>query len=210
MTETLPFPLGTFLDDTDSAGNYVRNQWQGRVFSLPSDTVPVAGASASRRSGMNWTVMCVRNVSTIALVPSRVAKLKATTDGISTLHEVSGYANVIATPNVGIVDEFLPAAGVPNKALFWLFIGGPVYVRTPPLQADFNSSIAIDGPLVSAASGTSLTDTDGGRIANPGTPGSATAAMQFADAIFARAMEAKVDTAVNTLVLVNLLPKIAA
>jgi len=61
-------------------------------------------------------------------------------------NDVGGYA---AVGNVGgVVDEFLPAAGVPINALFWLVMEGPSLV-----QADNASTFAIGDHVLPGTNG---------------------------------------------------------
>jgi hypothetical protein len=72
---------------------------------------------------------CVRNVAGSPLLPKRVAKFKSSsTDPRIYGNQVDGYATIGLAG--GVVDEFLPAAGVPNNELFWLVVDGPTKVTT--------------------------------------------------------------------------------
>lgn len=64
--------------------------------------------------------IAVRNTSGGALLPGQVVKGKTT----ALLSEVDGNADV-DSPIVGVVDEYLPAAGVANNDIFWLVVNGP-------------------------------------------------------------------------------------
>lgn len=105
------------------------------------DENPTTGALNSNR-----TVECiaVKNTSGSALLPGQVAKFK--NDALLT--EVDGLA-VAATTMMGIVDEYLPAAGVPNGEVFWLVVRGP---STVVKTATSVSSGAAYGPSATAGS----------------------------------------------------------
>lgn len=73
----------------------------------------------------NLQVVCIllRNLTGGALLPSQAVLFSATTPSTGTGATVTqtGTQNVF----FGIVDEYLPAAGVPNNDVFWLVIKGP-------------------------------------------------------------------------------------
>lgn len=102
----------------------------------------------------NRTVECiaVKNVSGGALLPGAVVKFKdAATSGQFSggiLGEVDGGA-VAATTLMGIVDEYLPAAGVADKEVFWLVVRGP---STVTKTATSVSAGAAYGPSATAGS----------------------------------------------------------
>lgn len=105
------------------------------------DEHPVSGAILSNR-----TVECiaVKNTSGAALLPGAVAKFKDS----AILSEVDGLA-VAATTLMGIVDEYLPAAGVPDGEVFWLVVRGP---STVTKTATSVSAGAAYGPSATAGS----------------------------------------------------------
>jgi hypothetical protein len=105
------------------------------------DEDPKTGAIKSNR-----TVECiaVKNTSGSALLPGAVAKFKDS----AILTEVDGGA-VAATVLMGVVDEYLPAAGVPNNEVFWLVVRGP---STVTKTATSVSAGAAYGPSATAGS----------------------------------------------------------
>jgi len=70
----------------------------------------------------NVPVKCVamRNTSGAALLPKVLAKAEAA----AILTGVDGDATA-DSPVVGVVDEYLPAAGVAANDIFWLVVSGP-------------------------------------------------------------------------------------
>lgn len=105
------------------------------------DEHPVTGVINSNR-----TVECiaVKNTSGSALLPGQVAKFKDS----AILTEVDGLA-VAATTLMGVVDEYLPASGVPNNEVFWLVVRGP---STVTKTATSVSAGAAYGPSATAGS----------------------------------------------------------
>lgn len=202
--DTLPYPLG------ESVPYSAKNPHWGRAFNIPARFAPVGASPVDRYD--NWRVRLVRNVSGVALLPSLVA-IKDLTNGGTTYHRSClGVANTEGARGWGVVDEFLPAAGVPNGDFFWLFEQGPVKAWTGATSADYNGDIAIGAPLITAATGSGVTDTAaGGRLANldDSTPADATAAkaqsMASLNACNAFALEAKTANTTPALILIQLL-----
>jgi hypothetical protein len=113
--------------------------------------------SGADPSGRPIHVRVVRNASGVNLKPRRVVRYKAA-DPLET--QVDGYVSALADRPAGVVDEFLPAAGVPANDLFYIVIDGPTELTQPATHA----SLAIGDRLVPAA-GTSATNDDAGRVA---------------------------------------------
>lgn len=105
------------------------------------DEDPKTGALKSNR-----TVECiaVKNTGAAALLPGQVAKFK----DAAILSEVDGLA-VAATALMGVVDEYLPAAGVPVGEVFWLVVRGP---STVTKTATSVAAGAAYGPSATAGS----------------------------------------------------------
>lgn len=113
------------------------------------DEDPKTGALKSNR-----TVECVavKNTSGSALLPGSVAKFKAS----AILSEVDGLAST-STLLMGVVDEYLPAAGVANNEVFWLVVAGP-------------STVTKTSTSVSAGAAYGLSATDGSAAAQSTNP----------------------------------------
>jgi hypothetical protein len=94
----------------------------------------------------NHTVECVavKNTSGNPLLPGEVVKFKAA----ALLTEVDAKA-VAADVFLGVVDEYLPAAGVPNNEVFWVVVNGP---STVTKTASSVSAGATLGPSSTAGS----------------------------------------------------------
>ncbi len=106
---------------------------------------------ASYRSGKYVTCRLTRNASGGALLPKRFAKYK--TDGATgDIYggQVSGYGDTVGQLG-GVVDEFLPAAGVAADGLFWLVIQGPTKMTT---AATGDTNISIGNAVIPSTSGT--------------------------------------------------------
>ncbi len=92
----------------------------------------------------NRMVLCriMRNMTTVALLPKRVGVVT-----LSSPNRVVGYCNTTAQKLACVVDEFLPAAGVPYGDLFWGVVRGPAVVKS---ETTPTNAIAVDDILVAA------------------------------------------------------------
>ena len=118
---------GNAIDTTKYDGVYL----EGKDFVF-EDVDPrdqgAPGGSVGQRSGRYVRCRIVRNVSGIALLPSRMVSGQKTAGVFR--RRVDGYVTTSAGDRLGVVDEYLPAAGVPNGDLFWCVIAGPALVLT--------------------------------------------------------------------------------
>jgi hypothetical protein len=107
------------------------------------DENPTTGAINSNR-----TVECiaVKNTSGSALVPGAVAKFK----DAAILTEVDGLATT-STALMGIVDEYLPSAGVADGEVFWLVVRGPSTVTKTATSVSAGASYGLSATAGSAA-----------------------------------------------------------
>lgn len=178
-----PIALGTTLKDWKTGETIVTHWAQGRLFDVENvQAQSGTRTAATRPNGSTLKVMVVRNVSGGVLLPKRTVQLKTDNTLHGILNEVHGYANTVAAPLCGFVDPYLPSTGVPDDNLFLMVVHGPMYAVMSGTEADTLGDITVGLPLVTAATGTSLTDTDGGRVAraNPAAPADATAAQAAA------------------------------
>jgi hypothetical protein len=118
----------------------------------------------------NRPVECiaVKNVSGGALLPGSVVKFKAA----ATANQFSGgilgevdatatTANALPAANglIGVVDEYLPSAGVADKEVFWLVISGPTTVTKTATSVDAGAVVGTSATAGSAAAHTANTTT---------------------------------------------------
>lgn len=96
----------------------------------------------------NRTVECiaVKNTSGSALLPGAVAKFK----DAAILTEVDGLATT-STALMGIVDEYLPAAGVADGEVFWLVVRGPSTVTKTATSVAAGAAYGLSATAGSAA-----------------------------------------------------------
>lgn len=153
------FPLGqTYFNGTTPAtstdyGTTQSLEGTERTFENRNVTDPI-----TVRTGGNIECVLVRNVATIALLPSQAVTWKSGQEG----KQVDGLVKLDAAEIAGIVDDRLPAAGVPVGDLFWLMRKGQVLALTSR-EADAQSSIAARAFLVARTAAAS-TSTTAGRL----------------------------------------------
>lgn len=107
------------------------------------DEDPKTGALLSNRL---VECLAVKNTSGSALLPGSVAKFKDT----AILTEVDGLATT-STALMGVVDEYLPAAGVANNEVFWLVVRGPSTVTKTATSVSAGASYGLSATAGSAA-----------------------------------------------------------
>lgn len=120
-------------------------------------------------SGRPIRVKVVRNRSGVNLKPGRIAHFLASSSyPLETA--VDGYTVALGDRPAGIVDEFLPAAGVIPNDLFYIVVDGPTAVVQ---GATTQTSVAIGDRLVPATFGSTAGDDLGGRFGKQDLTGSA-------------------------------------
>lgn len=160
----------------------------------PSNSFP------SRGLGLPVVCRVVRNVSGIAILPRRLVTLSAA--GFLGMR-CDGYADVTAEGPVFPVDEYLPAAGVPNNDLFYVVVKGPALVKTS-LAGNAENVIAVGDGMVALTGATSGATTSGRMNRQDLTGATVPLASQIQNR-FGRAMSARTtaNTDSDTLVLVG-------
>ena len=159
---TPPMALGEVLQGTDSNGNLIRTELQGKIWEFDYPTDAANGAVANK--GMSVRAVLVRNTSGITLLGKRLVTFDLT-GGENSFGKVDGYAEVLGHLNIAIADSWLPSSGVAANQLFWAIISGPCQVLTPAAGAGFNGDIAQGADLIAATAATSQTS-DAGRVSN--------------------------------------------
>jgi hypothetical protein len=113
-------------------------------------------------TGRPIRVKVVRNISGVPLLPGRVARFEAASTSTSPFEcHVDGYAYQATDVVAGIVDEFLPAAGVAPNDLFYVVFDGPTQVLT---GATTVAAISPGSPLTPAFYGATQLDPLAGRV----------------------------------------------
>ena len=115
-----------------------------------------AGASKAPRTGGETVMILVRNASGRTLLPKMTVVWKAGYIGT----RVDGFSAVESGVVAGVVDEWLPSAGVANNDLFWLAVKGPHLC----LKESASSTIAYDNWVAAITAAASTTSTTAGRV----------------------------------------------
>ena len=109
-----PFALGQTLGVSSTSDG---TGWVGAVKEF-TDINPTTGVIRSNRRKV---CVAVRNTSGAALLPKKLVTF-------SGIDSADGQNTVAGNEFVGVVDEFLPAAGVAANDVFWVTIEGPTEV----------------------------------------------------------------------------------
>ena len=156
-----PFSLGQTLgvsSATDGTG------WVGTVKVFP-DVNPTTGVIRSNRVKK---CVAVRNTSAGALLPKRLVRFAVGTAGTAVFSAVDGYAAVTNNEVVGVVDEYLPSAGVAVNDVFWVTVDGPTEVA----HALSGTAVSV-GDRLAAITAATTGATTAGRV-TPSAVGAAT------------------------------------
>jgi hypothetical protein len=159
----------------------------------------VSGGVNQLRSVNDVTCIFVRNSSGVALLPKRLVTWKSGQRG----KQVDGYARLDWTDVAGVVDEWLPTAGVAANDYFWLVVKGPTLCTTAA-SGDALNVIGVDDNLVSLTAAASTHSTTSGRVQSfvvGGTTNITAAYSQILNTI-GKAMSAKTTANTNADVLV--------
>ncbi len=116
---------------------------------------PSSTGQASRRTNNFRQTIVVRNTSGVALLPGRAAIWSSTFFG----KRVSGMCYTTAQAIAGIVDDSLPAAGVPTNDLFHLVVSGPCLIRQA--LSNLGADLAQDDWVYAITAATSQATTSG-------------------------------------------------
>jgi hypothetical protein len=117
-----------------------------------TDCDPRTNNSGVFLSNRPVTCIAVRNTSGAPLLPGAVVKFKKA----AILDEVDGPAAAATDAPLGVVDEYLPAAGVANNDVCWVVVSGPTAINTAATLAA--------GAFVTATAGAAATGTQANAI----------------------------------------------
>lgn len=166
--EALPFARGETFYNGNSETGYIAElgaggiNLEGKEFLAEIPAVnQYNSAAVADPSGRQVRVRCCRNRSSINLLPGRIARWATGTTpnaGYPYGTGSDGYYYQVTDPIAGVIDELLPAAGVPPGDLFWLVIKGATNLITPP----GGSPSVANSAQVAAVTGTSAVSADAG------------------------------------------------
>lgn len=154
--EAPPFERGEY--QTDGVAHLVGQEWKIEDIDFGSTAV---GAKTAR-SNRFVTIRLVKNGSTAVIRPKHLVQYSTTAGEYGLV--VLADCRLSAQDWAGVADEFLPSAGVPVGAYFYIVVEGPSKVITPDAGSAFNGDISVGSVLV-AATAASSTGTTGGRVA---------------------------------------------
>lgn len=140
------------------------------VFEVNSQGIsqpPTTATQVYDPSGRAVRVRVVQNKSGVLLKPGRIAHYLAS-DPYET--QVDGYTFAVGDRPAGVIDEFLPPAGVAIDDLFYLVVEGP----TKFTQLSASAAILVSGDRLVPGTGTSATNNDAGRVAKGDYSGATT------------------------------------
>ena len=186
-----PFALGQTLGVTSATDG---KNWVGVVKHFP-DVNPITGVVRSNRLK---TCVAVRNTSGAALLPKRVVAFDTTTAGLSSFTDTKGYSAVTNEERVGVVDEYLPAAGVAANDVYWVTVDGPTEVAV----ALSGSDIAV-GDRLSAITAVTAGATTAGRVTASGVGAATTGAGNNGLGVLGRACSTGATTGAAVLAVVK-------
>lgn len=187
-SQNLPLARGEY-DDASRMGGLVGHEW------VVDDRDP--DDLTNRRSEHQVTLRLVKNSSGVALLPKYGVTFKAGTKRT----EVDGYSRTTAADgkSVVLVDEFLPAAGVPDGAYFYVVVHGPAMALMPASQT---ADVAEEDVLVALTAAASTHSTTAGRVTPQSLAGATTPLGNQINGAFARALSAKSSSSTNSDILV--------
>lgn len=155
--EAPPFERGEYQTSGDNFATQLGKEWVFEDINWGSTSPGVK----TYRSGKKVTCRLVKNGSTAVILPKHLVRYSATAGEYGEV--VNGDARTTAEDWAGVADEFLPAAGVPVGAYFFIVVNGPSKVITPDAGGSFNGDIAV-GQMLVAATAAASTGTTSGRV----------------------------------------------
>lgn len=163
QVDLLPWDIGL---TAGAAGITDAQQWEGKMFTVEDwdrSTVPWKLRTYDGTGGPSYkTILIVRNVSTIALLPRRLVAFKAG----QYAKQVDGYTRLLLQEGYP-VDEFLPAAGVPVNDLFYVVVSGRAECKPDTANANataYAPTTAVPSVLVAQTLATSTNTTASGCV----------------------------------------------
>lgn len=115
------------------------------------DEDPKTGALKSNRP---VECVAVKNVSGGALLPGQVVRFKASATSGQFSGGIIGEVDALATTSdalIAVVDEYLPAAGVADKEVFWVVTRGPSTVLKTSTSVAAGATYGLSATAGSAA-----------------------------------------------------------
>jgi hypothetical protein len=186
LYENLPFERGATYGATDADNG---EHLEGKEY---------VHEDKRHGTGLFVKVRIVRNTSAAALLPKRLVQFPALAGKYE--ERAAGYTAVTAQRGY-VVDEFLPAAGVPVNDLFYVVVEGPTLIKTS-LAGNGENVIALNDPLHALTGATSGATTSGRVITGVFTGATAALAGQIRNVV-GHALSAATTANTNSDLLIN-------
>jgi len=184
-------PLGR--GQIDSEGGLTT--FLGRVYVLNDVPLSTSNTASAPRTSHNVFVRVVRNNSGFALLPGRAVAWQAG----SNMTAVAGYTRTSAADIAGIVDERVPASGVPDGDDFLIVVHGPSLILND--IASGATTVITEGDYLVALTAVTSGATTAGRLATADFTGATSPlALNIAN-IIGRAISAAATANTNSSVL---------
>ena len=149
---------GTVITATQDPLQLIGHDWE---FEDINWALTGAVGAKQLRSQRRVTCRVVKNIAGIALLPSRVANASTVqTDGRTFENSIDGYTTTSAAFALGVVDEWLPAAGVAANDFFYIVTKGPTTILTD-LAGGANNVFSVGTVVVALTAATSQATTAG-------------------------------------------------
>jgi hypothetical protein len=161
--EDLPFPIGQMYHGDGTPALADAPQLEGKEYWVEHVNPNSGGVVDPAVSGRRKRVRIVRNVSATAMLPKRIAKMNVGGSGLEFLSQTNGFATVVGEKGYP-VDEYLPAAGAPQYALYYVVVEGPATVVT---AAAGDTNIALGSMVIPSTDG-KVIDQDTTVVTGPG------------------------------------------
>lgn len=162
-TAVCPIKLGETLKGTDSAGNLINTDKEGKLYQIAAtdESVSQIRGNKKRLTGHNIVVRIVRNTSGVVLNGKRLVVSES--DGYETLGRTDGYARTTGQGRIlGATDPYLDSNGVAANDLCLVVVKGPTLCLTPDTGTGM-IDIAV-GDMLYAATAAASTGATAGRI----------------------------------------------
>lgn len=148
--EDLPFPIGQMYHGDGTPALADAPQLEGKEYWVECTNPNSGGIVDPFLTGKYKKVRVVRNVSATAMLPKRIAKMNVSGSLNEYLSQTNGFADTVGQHGYP-VDEFLPAAGAPQYALYYVVIEGLAKVTT---DGSGDTTIPINNMVIPATNGT--------------------------------------------------------
>lgn len=147
--EDLPFPIGQMYHGDGTPALADAPQLEGKEYWVECVNPNSGGVVDPVITGRRKRVRIVRNINATAMIPKRIAKMSLSGSGLEFLSQTDGFADTVGQKGYP-VDEYLPAAGAPQFALYYIVVEGPATVTT---AAAGDTTISMSSMVIPSTNG---------------------------------------------------------